>query len=54
MWSLSPPLGRAAASDTALRHGVQISFWSINGVSHFDSYLQEGCLPYFEQEREHG
>lgn len=40
--SLSPPLGRAPASDTALGHGVQVTFLSINGVLHFDFYLQEG------------
>lgn len=42
MWSLSPPWGRAAASDTALGHGLQVTFLSIDGVSHFDFYLQEG------------
>lgn len=29
-------------SDTALGHGVQVTFLSINGVLHFDFYLQEG------------
>lgn len=42
MWSLSPLLGRAAASDAALGHGVRVTFWCINGVLHFDFYLQEG------------
>lgn len=35
VWSLSPPLGRAAASDTALGYRVQVTFLSINGVLHF-------------------
>lgn len=42
MWSLSPPIGRAAASDTALGPGAQVTFLSINGVLHVDFYLREG------------
>lgn len=43
MWSLAPPLERAAAPDTALGHRVQVTFLSINGVLlQFDFYLQEG------------
>lgn len=43
MWSLAPALERAAASDTALGHRVQVTFMSINGVLlQFDFYLQEG------------
>lgn len=44
VWNLSLPLGRAAASDTALGHGVQISFLGITGVLRSDSYLQEGFV----------
>lgn len=43
MWSLAPPLERAAAPDTALGHRVQVTVLSINGVLlQFDFYLQEG------------
>lgn len=43
MWSLAPPWERAAAPDTALGHGGQVTALSINGVLlQFDFYLQEG------------
>lgn len=40
MWSLSPPVGRAAASDSALGYGVQVTFFGISGVVHL-THFQE-------------